>query len=127
MPPLTVADLVLIVAGAGLAIAGLRTIRFERGAFGRSLQGASVLSATERRLVSSLSTPTRMSVGVVLLVTGYHLIVWALPTHYTEVRVPRERWYVLVTIALLWVGGSIVLDRRHRGHADQPPHTGERG
>ncbi|MBX3402868.1 MAG: hypothetical protein KF699_05575 [Phycisphaeraceae bacterium] len=72
----------------------------------------------------SLSLPTRMVIGVSMLVLGYHLAVWALPAGMTNVRVPRERWWVVALGVAAAIGGSCVLDRSMSGDGRGGGHSG---
>lgn len=55
--------------------------------------------------------PTRLVIGVSMLVLGYHLAVWALPAGSTNLRVPRERWWAVALGVAGAIGASCVLDR----------------
>ena len=57
------------------------------------------------------SPSTRYIVAIVLLILGYHGVVWALPPSWVEVQFPRTRWlFVLLGSAAICLG-SILLDR----------------
>ena len=59
--------------------------------------------------------PTRLVVGVVLVIAGYHIAAWALPPDVLAVQLRRERWWVWAVCGLLAVGLSVVLDRMESG------------
>lgn len=62
-----------------------------------------------------LSEPTRVTVGFLALLWGYHLIVWAMPTYWTSVQFNRSLWYVWLGASLALIGFSILQDRREKG------------
>ena len=67
-------------------------------------------SAGARR--ASLSVPTRMALGLTLLVLGYHVAAWSLPDSWTPMKVPLERWWMLAAGAGAMIGSSVAMDRR---------------
>lgn len=99
-----------LVAGVLIAGGGLYVLRFSRTRAetdGTATEQAGVL----RSLLGRTSVSTRAAIGLSLLVLGYHLAVYALPTGWLWLRVPPERLWVLGMTIVVVVGGSIVLDR----------------
>ena len=71
-----------------------------------------------------LSEPTRLSGGLLLLLAGYHLIVWAFPLTLTGVQLNRRLWYVWILIAMAGAMASLLMDRSDRKKVfrkDDPP------
>jgi UDP-N-acetylmuramyl pentapeptide phosphotransferase/UDP-N-acetylglucosamine-1-phosphate transferase len=58
-----------------------------------------------------MSRPTRTVIGMVFLIAGYHLIVWALPREMTTLQLSRDIWYALVIGCIGAVLASRWLDR----------------
>jgi hypothetical protein len=84
----------MLAAGIALAFVGLLTARSGRR-FG----------------ASSLTTPTRVVIGLCAAVLGYHLIVWAFPPSLTSVQVDRQFWWVVAAAAILVPFLSLLMDR----------------
>lgn len=84
-------------AGALLAIAGALLLWGPRLGLAPFLQRRSLQS----RLVCGLSC-----LGV-----GYHLIIWSLADSSRWLHVPRERWWLVLVVALVAVGASLASDR----------------
>lgn len=106
-------QLLLILAG-GLCLAGgvlfLWNIRAE------------VKRAADGDLADARATPaTRYVFAIVLLILGYHGIVWALPERWVEVQFPRSRWFVVILGGIGICLGSILLDRLERTQANKRP------
>ncbi len=58
-----------------------------------------------------LTEPTRLVISVVLLVIGYHLVMWSIPASWgSPIVVSRHRWYYLAAGALLVIAASLLLD-----------------
>jgi hypothetical protein len=75
-----------MAAGCAVLLAGLWLIRRGRGAMH--------------------TPPTRLTVGVCMLLSGYHLLTWSAPFGATMLRIPPERWWVLVGIVVLSLAGA---------------------
>jgi len=58
-----------------------------------------------------MSKPTRMACGLSAIVLGYHLGAYVSPDHWFGLKVPLERWWMVVGWAVLMVGGSLLVDR----------------
>lgn len=57
-----------------------------------------------------LTVPTRLVLGFVLLLVGYHIAAYSGPAHYLTFRVPRDRWWMLVSGVIIAVLGSMGVD-----------------
>lgn len=62
----------------------------------------------------NLTSPTRLSFSLLLLVSGYHAIIWAFPARLTEVQLNRQYWYVWSMIGIIAAGLATVMDRADR-------------
>ncbi len=89
--------IVLVPAGCLLAIAGALLLWGPR--FG--------LAPFLRRL----SLQSRLVCGLSCLGLGYHLIIWSLADSSRWLHVPRERWWLVLLVAAIAVGGSLATDR----------------
>lgn len=65
---------------------------------------------------SSLSEPTRLAIGVGLLLTAYHAAAYLFPDQWLAFRIPESHWWVLVGIVVALVGGSMAMDRLEGRH-----------
>jgi hypothetical protein len=70
------------------------------------------------RMQASCSQPTRMVIGLVHLVLGYHVAVWSLPTDRTPIHMPKEYWPWVVAGATVMVAGSRWMDRFDQSAGD---------
>lgn len=52
------------------------------------------------------STPTRLTVGLVLLFWGYHGVVWAVPLGVRPICVPLGWWWLVGGLGAVAVAGS---------------------
>ncbi|MCC6677898.1 MAG: hypothetical protein IT436_12200 [Phycisphaerales bacterium] len=57
------------------------------------------------------SEPTRLVIGLSLLLVGYHLAAWGAPDGWFGVKVPRDRWWLLIGGLAIAVMASLALDR----------------
>lgn len=97
-PVLQVAGLTL---GASFVVAGLRFY-----VAGRRLARAG--------RISRLTPPTRMTLGLVLVVVGYHMAAWVLPASWAPLRVPPERWWIVAGGGVVALFGAALADRLER-------------
>jgi len=58
-----------------------------------------------------LSEPTRLALGISLLLVGYHAAAYLFPDAWLAFRVPEAQWWMLVGVVLVLVGGSMAMDR----------------
>jgi len=112
MPATTTPDQVItIILGVVVVIAGLTLLRLRPSS---SRPGTDHPDAGAPQPLANplgLTEPTRLVISVVLLVVGYHLIMWAIPPSWgSPIVVPRHRWYYLVAGAVLVVAASLLLD-----------------
>lgn len=70
------------------------------------------------RLQRGCSPPTRMVVGLVHLVLGYHVAVWSVPTDRRPIQIPRQHWPLVLVGAAVAVAGSRWMDRLDRSPGD---------
>lgn len=92
-----------IVFGAALVLAGLWWLWGGRWAW-----------LPESRFHRTATVPTRLVVGIVHLVLGYHLIAWQVRGDQRPLQVPRSAWVWLVLGCGAAVAGSVALDRLER-------------
>lgn len=70
------------------------------------------VSEADRAEPGGLSVPTRLAVGLSLLVVGYHAAAYSLPTGWLWLRVPVDRLWVMGVALAAVVVGSLFLDGR---------------
>lgn len=58
-----------------------------------------------------LSEPTRLAVGVSLLLVGYHGAAYLFPDQWLAFRIPESHWWALCGVVVALVGGSVAMDR----------------
>lgn len=92
-----------MVFGAALAAAGLWW-----------LWGGRWTWLPESRFHRAATVPTRVVVGLVHLVLGYHLIAWQVRGEQQPLQVPRSAWVWLVLGCGAAIGCSLALDRLER-------------
>lgn len=102
-------DVAMVVFGVLLLIAGLTLLAARpdaaSGPFLRPRRAASLLISRH------ITEPTRLAIAVVLLVVGYHFLIWAAPARWGALGIPRRRWLLLVGIGAAVVVISLLLDR----------------
>lgn len=103
--PLALSQLPLIAAGSMISLAGLWLLARRR--FCRKPEPLHITSSGDNKW---LSEPTRLTCGLILLILGYHLIIWAFPAYLTAVQLKRELWYVWILIGMIAIAGSILMD-----------------
>jgi len=59
-------------------------------------------------------------IGLILLIMGYHMIVWSLP-NTPSLHLPRDRWYLLVAGSATLILLSMGIDRLERRNMGDPP------
>ncbi|MBY0313837.1 MAG: hypothetical protein K2W85_17365 [Phycisphaerales bacterium] len=119
--PLGTVDYLFMALGGAIGLAGLWVFIFLRPKkldFGPP--GAEVVGKIEPpgRTDRRLTEPTRLTIALVLVITGYHLIVWRLPPAAVGVQLSRDYWYVWILIGITLMILSVALDRfeaRSRG------------
>lgn len=112
--PLGMADYLVMALGGAIGIAGLWVFIFLRpkkldiGSPEAEIVGKiEPQAATDRRLTE----PTRLTIALVLVIIGYHLIVWRLLPGVVGVQLNRQYWYVWILIGITLVILSVALDR----------------
>lgn len=112
-------DRLLICAGAVVALTGLVMVARARRA-GRALRHASpdMPAATpagngDDAALSDRepSLATRFVLGLVVLFTGYHMVVWGLPPGLTPLKVDESWWWTVPLCGGLLVALSRQIDR----------------
>lgn len=58
-----------------------------------------------------LTEPTRLTLGICGLFVGYHLVSYVSPPAWLGLRVPPERWWLLVGGVVLAIGGTLGTDK----------------
>lgn len=117
--PLALSQFPLITAGSVISLAGLWILLRRR--FSRTSEPLHIANSGESK---RLSEPTRLTCGLILLILGYHLIIWAFPAYLTAVQLKRELWYVWILIGLIAITGSIFMDwvdRKNDGAGGDTP------
>lgn len=104
--PLTPSQWAGVLLGAMLVIAGLTLIAGRR--LGREAEASPYGIA---RWWGAISTPTRRIVEVSLIVGGYHIVVYALPSTLPLLAVPRHLWWLVPAAIALALGVSLAFDR----------------
>jgi len=100
-----------IVAGCLLGVAGLWMLRnAKRTIHEPGSQESS--SDTDESPELGLSIPTRLAIGITIMIVGYHLIAWSVPR--PMYGVPIGRWWMVLGIGVLVVGGAFFADRVER-------------
>lgn len=120
-------ELLLLSAGVLLVVAGALVVWGERagllkGPESPSEPGPQALAdpawpSSTQPPRGRLSVASRYLIGLVLLIWGYHLIVWGIePSGYgrTAFQVPRQRWWVLGLAGFGVCAASLLVDRRER-------------
>lgn len=111
-----------IVAGAGVLIAGLWMLWGRRPVVDDGDGEAGSEDAVDGRagaepavrgpaLRNRFSEPTRLVIGVSLLLIGYHIAAWGTPDDWLHVKVPRERWWMLVLGIGAALASTVGIDR----------------
>ena len=102
--PVAVDSVLAIAAGATLVGGGLWLMR----ASVMPRYGAAAEDALPAR---GMSFASRAAVGLSLMFAGSHVAAWATPEDWIALKLPRERWYLLVGGIVTAVGVSLALDR----------------
>lgn len=63
---------------------------------------------------SRITRPTRLLIGVLLLMAGFHAIVWAFPPDVLALQLSRRWWWIWLGVGALLVLVSLGLDRLDR-------------
>ncbi len=100
-----------IVAGGMLGVVGLWMMRNAKRTIHEPGTEESV-SDSDASTASGLSIPTRLAFGITAMVVGYHLIAWSVPR--PMFGVPISRWWMVLVVGVLVVGGALVADRVER-------------
>lgn len=110
-----------MVSGAGVVCAGLWMLWGKRifgddageGGLAGADRGAEAV-AGPRPIRDRFTDPTRLVIGVSLLIAGYHIAAWGTPDDWFGVKVPNDRWWMLACGLPLAVGASLAVDRLER-------------
>jgi hypothetical protein len=101
------AEVALMIGGAAVGALGLWLFIWKRPK-GRSRSDTSIPPLTE---------PTRLALAAICLITGYHLILWALPPGTAAVQLPRSKWYIWLLVGICLVLLTFALDKIERDRA----------
>lgn len=112
------ASLFMTAAGAGLALMGLLTLARSRRPIEveEQVRAAGVpppaRTAMDRAIDRfGLTTPTIITIGMCLLIGGYHLVAWALPPAWLPMRLDAAWWWTLPVGAAVLIAASLGIDR----------------
>lgn len=105
--------------GAGVLCAGLwilwgRRILGEGGGEAEDRADAGDAGPGGPSIRDRFSEPTRLVIGLSLLLAGYHIAAWAAPDAWFGVKVPRERWWMLAAGLAIAIAGSLGIDRMEK-------------
>lgn len=112
--PLGTVDYQFMVLGGVIGLAGLWVfivLRPKKPDFGVPEADIAGKIAPPGRADRRLTEPTRLTIALVLVITGYHLIVWRLPPATVGVQLSRDYWYVWILIGITLMILSVALDR----------------
>lgn len=108
-----------IVAGVALVIGGFWVMWARRpsdeDAGGSHTTNVGSAGGPARR--GRLSVPTRLTIGLAMLIGGYHIAAYGSPDAWFPIKVPREKWWVLAIGAVVVVGGSLGIDQLEKRSA----------
>lgn len=68
----------------------------------------------ELPLIGEVSEPTRLVLGLVLIVVGYHVAAYGLPSGWFRLKVPASNWWMLAIGVALAVAGALLAERLER-------------
>jgi hypothetical protein len=110
--PLTTIQVAALVLGIVVAGLGLAVMR------GRPRHApAEPDPAREVPGPRGLSEPTRLAIGLSMMVAGYHVVAYTAPLTWSMIQVPRDRWWILAAGIALTLLGSLVADAIERRHS----------
>ncbi len=92
--PTSFPQILMLGLGIALAFMGLLVARTRRGP---GMHG--------------LTVPTRIVIGLVFAIAGYHLIVWVFPPTLTPLQLNRQLWWVLPLAGIVAIVISVSMDR----------------
>ena len=71
-------------------------------------------------VVGTVGNPTCLTLGVCLLVCSYHAAAYSLVPVVTLVAVPTDRWWLLLLVCGVALGGSLLADRLESKESEAP-------
>lgn len=104
-------DIVQVVLGSFVLVFGLLVLFGVRQDV-RQANGQTTGEASGRAPRGSV--PTRYLLALVILMLGYHLVVWSFPVALTPLQLPRDRWWLVLGLGIVVVILSVGLDRSTR-------------
>jgi len=116
------------LVGLGVLVAGIRLAVGARGAIREAGEDGAAsgpgLGSGFGAGFGLVHPQTRLTLGLVLAIAGYHAAAWSLPPGWIPLRVPIERWWVLTLALLAGVGLTLLADRieRRGDDRDAPPN-----
>lgn len=112
MTPWSPEAILLIVCGTGVLLSGLRVLWWMNPRRRPAEQDGDAGADQAETAPGFASEPTRLVTGLVLLVIGYHFVMWGLPPDWvSDFHVSRGRWYLVVCGSGALLASSWLLDR----------------
>ena len=71
-------------------------------------------------VVGAVGNPTCLTLGICLLVCSYHAAAYSLAPVVSLVAVPMDRWWLLLAVCAVAVGGSLLADRLESRESEIP-------
>jgi len=88
---------------------------------GQSAHSGSSLLDRLKRYRSQLTPPSRMVTGLCMILVAYHAAAYISPDHWFGLKVPLERWYILLGGISLALCGTLAIDRLETTNDQRPP------
>ena len=89
------------------------------GSLALLVSGLAVLWAARHRahderavmpIVGAVGNPTCLTLGICLLVCSYHAAAYSLAPVVSMVAIPTDRWWLLLLVCAVAIGGSLLAD-----------------
>lgn len=102
-----------VVAGGAALLSGLVMLLYPRlRKWRRSISP---------KTVRPWSEATRLMTALVLLMAGYHLVVWVFTPAGVGLQLPRDKWWIWLLAGVGAISLSVVLDGYESRTNDRPP------
>ncbi len=114
----------MVLAGVLCVLAGALVLWGERAGLTSNRTDGENTDVSHAVRSPGLSTATRYLIGIVLLVWGYHLGVWAFsssPTVAGAIQFPQSKWWLVLLVGAAVCILSAGVDRLERRGADRGP------
>ena len=102
----TLTHIAALVAGGGLACAGLWLLWGRRVVGVRSPKVLDEPVAPLGEEVRLSVSPGRLVAGMCLVLVGYHVAAYGSPASWFPLQIPADRWWVLVLVVVLALAGT---------------------